>query len=109
VCAEAGSGPGTYIQCNACTRVHARARARRPFDYVMLVVILFNCAIMAMEGPYVEDGSRMAALLRWSDVACTGVFVVEAGIKVSDGAPHGPPFSQCRHGSACRCKRDSQT
>jgi hypothetical protein len=43
----------------------------------MLVLILINCCFMALEGPYVDDGSTLDKAMYWSDVAFTILFGLE--------------------------------
>ncbi len=51
------------------------------YDYAMLVLIMINCILMAMESPRIKEGSPLALLLYWSDVGFTIIFGVEVVLK----------------------------
>jgi len=51
------------------------------FDYIFLVIILLNCVVMALEGPWYPPDSTFAQALYWSDVGFTVVFGLEVLVK----------------------------
>ncbi len=53
----------------------------KQYDYVMLVLIVLNCMLMALENPRVEPSSTLGLLLYWSDVGFTIVFGIEVLVK----------------------------
>lgn len=56
--------------------------SRRPFEYTLFAIIVFNCGVMAIECPAVRAESPLGQFLHWSNAACTGIFTVEMCIKV---------------------------
>lgn len=49
---------------------------------MMFALILLNCVALALENPYIEDGSQMDLALRWSNIGFTIIFTIEAITKI---------------------------
>jgi hypothetical protein len=53
----------------------------KEYDFIMLILILINCAFMAMEGPRVSASGTLGKVVYWSDVAFTIIFGLEVLVK----------------------------
>jgi hypothetical protein len=53
----------------------------KEYDFIMLLLILINCTLMAMEGPGVNASSTLGKVMYWSDVAFTIIFGLEVLVK----------------------------
>ena len=59
-----------------------RKITHRPFEYTLFAIIVFNCGMMALEGPDVPETSPLGLFLKWGNAACTGLFTLELLVKV---------------------------
>jgi hypothetical protein len=53
------------------------------FEGVVLLAILINCVMLALETPFIEPGTTLSDVLRISDVVFAVLFTIEAVLKIT--------------------------
>ncbi len=74
---------GCLSSSSRVRRAAASVASHAVFEAVVLVAIVANCVLLAMDGPGVAPSSRLRAVLDVADAVFAGVFVAEAALKLA--------------------------